>query len=173
MSTALDPRSEERLKALDRYQILDTFPESRFERLTRLASNIFGTPISLISLIDEHRQWFKSHRGMDECETPLGVSFCKYALEQDSIMVVPDATQDDRFRENPLVTSDPGIRFYAGAPLRTPEGTSIGTLCVIDTLPRPRLTAMERQILEDLAALVIDELELRAAPRKASGKKER
>jgi GAF domain-containing protein len=158
---------EQRLDALRRYDILDTFPEASFERLTRLAANIFGAPIALISLVDEHRQWFKSHHGLEVTETPLDVSFCKHAIENRHVFVVPDATKDERFTTNALVTGEPGIRFYAGAPLRTPLGTQIGTLCVIDNLPRRSMQPTEEQMLADLAALVIDQLELRLALRLA------
>jgi GAF domain-containing protein len=156
----------QRLEELRRYEILDTFPEASFERLTRLVANIFGTPIALVSLIDETRQWFKSHYGLDGVETPLTVSFCKHAIEQEGVFVIPDATKDERFADNALVTGDPGIRFYAGAPLRAPSGAQIGTLCVIDTLPRRQFQISEKQILLDLAAVVIDEMELRLALRK-------
>lgn len=160
-------KDEQRLEVLRRYEILDTFPEESFERLTRLVANIFGTPIALISLIDETRQWFKSHYGLDATETPLCVSFCKHAIEDEGVFVVTDATQDERFATNALVTGAPGIRFYAGAPLRTPDGVQIGTLCVIDKLPRRPLLATERQMLTDLAAMVVDEMELRLALRQA------
>ena len=151
----------ERLVTLQAYDILDTFPEPPFERLTRLAASIFDVPIALISLIDENRQWFKSHLGLQVCETPLNVSFCRFAIEGDTVFHVGDATQDARFKANALVTGEPGIRFYAGAPLHTPDGNKIGTLCVIDTVPRKSFRAKEQQILQDLAALVVDELELR------------
>jgi GAF domain-containing protein len=154
---------QHRVAVLNEYDILDTFPETSFERLTRLAATIFGTPIALISLIDEDRQWFKSHHGLDATETPLSESFCLHAVENGpGVFVVPDATRDDRFVDNPLVTGAPGIRFYAGAPLCTSSGARIGTLCVIDTLPRPRaLSSSEKRALEDLAAVAIDEMELR------------
>lgn len=158
---------EERLAALRRYKILDTFPEQSFERLTRLVANIFGTPIALISLLDEERQWFKSHYGLDATETPMDVSFCKHAIEGDEVFTILDATKDDRFAENGLVTGDPGIRFYAGAPLRTPDGTKIGTLCVIDRMPRRSLRQSEKQILADVASVVVDEMELRLALRRS------
>jgi GAF domain-containing protein len=162
---SFDPQ-QRRLDALHQYDILDTFPEARFERITRLATTIFGTPISAITLLDEERQWFKSHPGLDLSETPLDISFCKHAIEQEDVLTIPDTTKDDRFSKNTLVTGDPGIRFYAGAPLRTPEGVPIGALCVIDTIPRPPLKAIEEQMLTDLAALVMDELELRTSKHK-------
>ncbi len=153
--------AEDRVAALNGYDILDTFPEAGFERLTRLAAAIFDTPIALISLLDEDRQWFKSKRGIDVCETPLSVSFCRLAVEGNEVLVVPDATRDQRFHANPLVTGEPGIRFYAGAPLRAPSGPRVGTLCVIDTMPRSGFRSKERQMLLDLADLVIDQMELR------------
>lgn len=164
MSTSID---EQRLETLRRYDILDTFPEVAFERITRLTANIFGAPIALISLIDEHRQWFKSHYGLDATETPLHVSFCKHAIARREVFVIPDATKDERFAENSLVTGEPGIRFYAGAPLRSPLGCQIGTLCIIDKLPRRALQHTEQQMLADLAAMVIDQMELRLALRLA------
>lgn len=159
------PKDQQRLQALHKYEILDTFPEASFERFTRLAANIFGTPIALISLLDEERQWFKSHYGLEATETPMHVSFCKHAIEHDEVFTVLDATQDSRFSTNALVTGDPGIRFYAGAPLRTPEGIAVGTLCVIDKIPRRALRETEKQILADFAAMVVNELELRLALR--------
>jgi GAF domain-containing protein len=161
------PKDERRIEILRRYEILDTFPEASFERLTRLVANIFRTPIALISLLDENRQWFKSHYGIDATETPLHVSFCRHAIEHEGIFVVPDATKDNRFSNNSLVTGDPGIRFYAGAPLHTPDGAPVGTLCVIDKLPRRALMPTEEQMLADLAAMVVDEMELRFALRQA------
>ena len=160
-----DDDDQRRLEILRRYEILDTYPEVSFERLTRLVANIFGTPIALISLVDETRQWFKSHHGLDASETPIHLSFCKHAIEEEGVFVVKDATKDERFAMNSLVTGDPGIRFYAGAPLRTPTGVQVGTLCVIDRRPRRALLPTEKQMLADLAALVVDEMELRLALR--------
>jgi GAF domain-containing protein len=150
-----------RLDTLRDYEILDTFPEPRFERLTRLAVQIFDAPIALVSLLAEDRQWFKSHPGFDPCETSLDVSFCKYAVRGDEVFVVLDATKDPRFMDNALVTGGPGIRFYAGAPLRAPNGVKIGTLCVIDSVPRRSFSLKERAILTDLACLVVNELDFR------------
>ena len=165
--TMPSPDDIKRLEILRRYEILDTFPEVSFERLTRLAATIFGTPIALISLVDETRQWFKSHHGLDASETPIHLSFCKHAIEGEGVFVVTDATKDERFALNSLVTSDPGIRFYAGAPLRTPTGVQVGTLCIIDRMPRRALLPTEQQMLADLAALVVDEMELRLALKQA------
>jgi PAS domain S-box-containing protein len=120
----------------------------------------------LVSLIVDTRQWFKARRGLDMCETPLELSFCRYAIEQCEVMVVPDATQGVCFARNPLVTGPPGIRSYAGVPLVTPDGVKLGTLCVIDTAPRQTFSAAEREMLRSLAAIVVDELELRLAKRR-------
>lgn len=162
-----NPGDQSRLEALSRYEILDTFPEASFDRLTRLVANIFETPIALISLLDATRQWFKSSVGVDATETPLELSFCRYTVESDDVMVVPDTMKDERFSGHPFVTGEPGVRFYAGAPLRAANGSRIGTLCVVDTIPRRPLESSEKQILTDLAAVVVDELELRLATRNA------
>jgi GAF domain-containing protein len=113
-----------RLAALQNTALLDSIPEERFDRLTRLASRALGTDIALISLLDKERQWFKSRQGLDVAETPRDQAFCDYAIESEEVMVVPDATQDPRFANNPLVTGDPNIAFYAGVPLITKEGRS-------------------------------------------------
>lgn len=155
-----DPQEEKRLEALREYDILDTAPEESFDRITRLAKSALQMPIVLVSLVDENRQWFKSRQGLEATETPRDISFCTHAIEQDAPFIVKDALQDDRFRENPLVTGDPNIRFYAGIPLRTPDGYNIGTLCAIDTKPRD-LSDVELNLLRDLSRLVVDELELR------------
>lgn len=154
----------ERLAALRRYEILDTPPEPAFDRIVRLASHVLGAPISLVSLIDESRQWFKARRGIDTSQTPRSMAFCAHAILSDDVLVVPDARADRRFADNPLVTGDPNIRFYAGAPLRTPEGHRLGTLCVIDRRPRD-LDDEKRGLLADLSSLVVDELELRRVNR--------
>ena len=153
-----------RLRELADYQILDSLPEQSFDRLTRLAAHVFDVPTALISLVDEDRQWFKSRVGLDACQTPRDVSFCTHALGAGEALVVSDALQDSRFAENPLVTGAPFIRFYAGAPLRTKRGFDLGTLCLLDTKPR-EFSPSERERLRDLAAMVVDELELRRASR--------
>jgi PAS domain S-box-containing protein len=160
MNPPLPKNENERLDALRRYAILDTPDEAAFDRITRLASRIFKTPISVVSLVDEARQWFKSVQGLSTRETSRELSFCAHAIVEDAVMVVPDATRDPRFAQNRLVTGSPGIRFYAGAPLKVGEGFNFGALCVIDTAPR-EFSAEERQVLRDLAAMVADELELR------------
>jgi GAF domain-containing protein len=151
-----------RINDLRLYRILDTAAEKTFDDLTGLASVICGAPISLISLVDEHRQWFKSHHGLDVAETPRDQAFCDHAIRSDQIMVVEDAQADSRFANNPLVTGEPKIRFYAGAPLTVGSGTSLGTLCIIDREPRT-LSDTQRQALGVLRDAVVSQLELRRA----------
>lgn len=149
----------QRLEALRRYDILDTEPEPAFDRITTLAAHLFDAPVSIINFVADDRQWFKSTVGFDEKETDLDVSFCVYTVENEAPFVVEDLAADERFADNPYVVEE-GIRFYAGAPLTTPDGQRLGTVCVLDTEPRsPSEERVER--LSDLAALVVDELELR------------
>jgi K+-sensing histidine kinase KdpD/CheY-like chemotaxis protein len=150
----------ERLKALYDYDVLDTDAEKLFDELTQLASQICDKPITLISLVDPDRQWFKSTLGLDAKETSRDIAFCAHAIHQQEIFEVEDTFQDTRFFDNPLVTSAPFIRFYAGTPLITPEGHAIGTLCVIDSKPN-KLTGKQRHALEVLGRSVISQLELR------------
>lgn len=158
----------ERLAELLRYAVLDTETEVAFDRIARVAQTVFGTPIALVSLVDQNRQWFKAEIGLGVSETPRSVSFCAHALTEPGPgpMVIEDAADDLRFSDNPLVTGDPRIRFYAGAPITTPRGFNLGTLCVIDRKPRS-LSAEQRQLLSDLAAMVVNELELRQSRRVA------
>jgi anti-sigma regulatory factor (Ser/Thr protein kinase) len=149
-----------RLGALRNYAILDTQPERAFDDLTLLASQICATPIALITLVDADRQWFKSRIGITAHETSRAVSFCTHAIGQRDLFVIHDASVDARFRDNPQVTNDPGIRFYAGAPLVTPEGHALGTLCVADCVPR-ELTDDQKQALAALRRQVEAQLELR------------
>ena len=158
MKTPDTPHNEAlRLRALRSLNILDTPPEARFDRLTRLAKSIFNVPIALISLIDEDRQWFKSCIGLEARETTREISFCGHAILGDSVFIIEDASQDERFADNPLVLNDPKIRFYAGWPLRHVDGSNLGTLCIIDTVPRV-LRADELDTLRDLAEVAEAEL---------------
>ena len=160
----IDEDERERLAALRALNLLDTEPEERFDRYTRIAAALFDVPVALVTLVDEDRQWFKSCIGTSECETSREVSFCAHALRQHRVMVVPDALADPRFADNPMVVGGPRIRFYAGAPLHIRGGHCIGTLCIIDQRPR-ELSENERTLLEDLGKLV--EKELIAAPESA------
>jgi len=150
----------ERVAALQKYAILDTEPEQAFDDLTLLASVICKTPIALISLVDEDRQWFKSRIGMKSSETPRDIAFCSVAIEQPDVMIIPDTLEDERFRNNPFVTSEPNIRFYAGAPLINEDGYALGTLCVIDKKPR-QFEAEQKEALQALGRLVLAQLEFR------------
>ncbi len=158
MQTPYKPADEaSRLEALRRLNILDTLPEERFDRLTRLVKKLFGVPIALVSLVDRDRQWFKSRQGLDAPETSREISFCGHAILGDEVFMIPDASKDERFHDNPLVADDPGIRFYAGCPLTLPGGSRPGTLCLIDREPR-QLDAEELDLLRDLAQMVEQEL---------------
>lgn len=161
MKSAPIPENEdERLAELLSYDVLDTEAEQLFDDLTSLASQICETPIALISLIDPDRQWFKSRVGLDAQETSRDIAFCSHAILQDEIFEVPDAAEDPRFHDNPLVTGSPDIRFYAGAPLITPSGHAIGTLCAIDKKPR-QITDEQRASLKTLSKAVVAHLELK------------
>jgi signal transduction histidine kinase len=156
------PNEAERLQALRSYGILDTAVEPAFDDITRIASYVCQTPISLISLVDEGRQWFKSEVGLGMRETPLDQSICAHALLEHSFLEVQDTTKDARFDCNPLVTGEPHLRFYAGALLRTPDGLPLGTVCVLDNKPR-QLSAEQRDILAALARQVMSQMEFRRA----------
>ena len=161
-TTPDSPDVSAHLAALDTYDILDTPAEQGFEDVTLLASRICDTPVALVSLVDRDRQWFKARTGFPRCETDLNSSVCKFVLTEPDILVIPDLTRDSRTAANPLVTGGPRIRFYAGAPLRTPEGVTIGSLCVIDSAPRPAgLSESQQETLRALARQVITLLELR------------
>ncbi len=147
-----------RIAALDRTGLLDSPPEPDFDALVAAAADRLAVPIALISLVDADRQWFKARVGLDATETPRAFAFCHHTIRTADLMVVPDATQDRRFAANPLVTGDPSIRFYAGAPVTAPDGARIGTLCVIDRVPREGLSGEEACALRDLAAAVSAEI---------------
>jgi len=152
------PQDEEtRLNTLRSLNILDTPAEERFDRLTRIAKRIFGVPIVLVSLVDENRQWFKSRVGLSVSETPRDISFCGHAILSNEIFIIPDATKDGRFADNPLVVNGPHIRFYAGCPLLSPNGSKLGTLCIMDRKPRS-LSEEDLEILKDLASMVEREI---------------
>lgn len=144
----------ETLRALD---ILDTAPEERFDRLTRLARRLFGVPIALVSLVDDNRQWFKSRSGLDVSETSRDISFCGHAILGDDVFQIADASKDKRFSDNPLVINEPHIRFYAGRPLAAANGSKLGTLCIIDRQPRT-LSGQDKALLNDLAMMAEQEL---------------
>ena len=155
----------DRLAALARYDILDTDAEPGFDDIALLACQICEAPTSLVTLIDKDRQWFKARVGFPACQTPLSQSVCAHGLRSDGLFVIPDLTQDPRTRDNALVTGEPHIRFYAGAPLTTPEGEPLGMLCVIDTKPRAGLTPAQEISLRALARQVMAQLELRRISR--------
>jgi diguanylate cyclase (GGDEF)-like protein len=146
-----------RLETLRSLSILDTPPEERFDRLTRMAKRLFGVPIALVSLVDENRQWFKSCFGLSVSETSRDISFCGHAILGNDLFIIPDAIEDERFADNPLVLNDPFIRFYAGCPLSAPNGRKLGTLCIIDRQPRS-FGKEDLEALKDLASMVEREL---------------
>lgn len=153
----LASNEKERLESLLRLNLLDTPIEERFERITRMLCRVLGVPIAAFTLVDEGRQWFKSIQGLNVTQTPRDHSFCAHAILDSDMIVVEDAGKDARFAANPLVTGAPNITFYAGCPVRAPDGNYVGTLCVIDTKPRV-LNADEAQTLRDLAAIIESEL---------------
>lgn len=165
--TGYPANEEQRLEAVRRYDVLDTPPDGAFERLTRLASKLFDTPIAIVSIVDHDRIWFKSRYGLDVEEIDRDPGLCASAILGDVPWVVEDARTDPRTLANPLVAGDFGLQFYAGAPLHTSDGHNLGTICVIDREPR-QFSDGERQMLEDFAAIVVDELELRLAARQVT-----
>jgi GAF domain-containing protein len=170
--SASKPKNEgHRLKVLWQYDVLDTVPEEVFDDLTDLAAHICEAPIALISLVDEDRQWFKSRVGLTVGETSRDISFCAHAILNSDLLIVPDATKDPRFKNNPLVTGKDRIRFYAGAPLVTPDGYALGTLCVLDKNPR-ELRPEQQQALRVLAHHVVSQLELRRHARELAAVRE-
>lgn len=146
-----------RLKSLQALRIMDSAPEERFDRITRMAKRLFRVETCLVSLVDAKRQWFKSKQGLDACETSRAVSFCGHAIIEDRPFIVEDALNDERFADNPLVTGEPNLRFYAGYPVHAPSGRRIGTLCLIDSKPRA-FSDLDAEMLKDFAALVDEEL---------------
>jgi len=159
--TAPIPKNEkQRLKVLWQYSVLDTMAEEIFDDLSELAARIYEGRVAMITLVDEDRQWFKAKVGVSINETSRDISFCAHAITQPGLFIVPDATRDERFAKNPLVKSDPKVRFYAGAPLVSPDGYALGTLCVIDKVPR-ELRPEQKQALRILARHVVSQLELR------------
>jgi GAF domain-containing protein len=160
MPAKVAPREAARLEALKDYRILDTEAEQSYDDITFLAAQLCEVPIALISLVDADRQWFKSRFGLDVSETSRDVSFCAHAILGDKTLVVKDAREDERFRDNALVCSEPNIVFYAGVPLCTPSGARIGSLCVIDRRPRD-LSGVQIRSLETLAHQVVLQLELK------------
>ena len=171
--TERDKADALRMAALRRYDVLDTPPEQAFDEIASLAAEICGVPMSAVSLVDLHRQFFKAEVGLGVRETPIGTSFCAHAMLGDELMVIPDAALDPRFTDNALVTGPPHLRFYAGAPLRTADGVPLGALCVLDTEPRPALTGLQRRTLKVLAQQVMHQLDLRLALKQSAFDRER
>jgi GAF domain-containing protein len=157
LAAPIPANDRERLAALRALLILDTPPEERYDKIVQFAAAEFDVPIALISLLDENRQWFKARVGVDVCETARDISFCGHVILQPDIFVIPDAREDARFADNPIVTGEPHVIFYAGAPIAGPSGHVIGTLCVIDHHPRT-LDATELAILASLRDLLQEEL---------------
>lgn len=150
---------QERLEALHALRVLDTPPEEAFDDIASLVASRFGTPIALVSLVDDCRQWFKASVGLEARETPREIAFCSIAIQQSKVMVVPDATEDARFRDNPVVLGEPFIRFYAGAPLITAGGFRLGTVCVADSAPRRDFGVRECDDLARFARIAMDQME--------------
>jgi hypothetical protein len=169
-SMRLDPAQEQRrLDALARYDVLDSPPEEVFDGLTRLVKRVFSVSMSTLTFVDGHRQWFKSRQGVAACETDRGPALCYAAIQQGAPLIITDAAHDEQFRDNPFVTGEPHIRFYAGFPLRSPEGEILGTLCVMDGKSRP-FSAGDRDMLGEFGALAIEMLEMRRRALVAEGR---
>jgi GAF domain-containing protein len=160
MAAASTSTETARLAALNRYAILDSEPEESFDDLVILAAHICQTPMAMLSLVDDHRQWFKSKLGVQVRETSRESSICAHAIQQGDLFIVPDTMQDARFRENPLVTGEPHVRFYAGAPLINEDGYALGTLCVVDREPR-ELDEAQKEAIQALGRLALRQMELR------------
>jgi GAF domain-containing protein len=161
MATPIPIKNEAaRVEALHKYAILDTEPEQAFDDLVLLASFVCKTPMAMISLVDEDRQWFKSKVGVSISETPREIAFCATAIQQPDVFIVPDTLKDERYRNNPLVVSEPNVRFYAGAPLIDEDGHALGTICVVDRVPR-EFVPDQQAALKALSRLVLAQLEFR------------
>jgi GAF domain-containing protein len=156
-----DTNEADRLTELESYGIMDTPPEPQFDAIVALARSLFDTPMAAITLVDHDRQWFKARAGMDSSQSAREDSFCNHAMENHGTFIVPDAQLDPRFASNPLVVGTPNIRFYAGAPLRSASGHSLGAVCVISPTPRDDMSAADRRKLEILASIVSNEMELK------------
>lgn len=164
MTAAPFPEDElKRIETLRQYAILDSAPESAFDRLTNYAAKQFNVPVALVSLVDTDRQWFKASCGLDASETPRDLAFCSYTVLSDRVNYIPDASKDERLKSNPLVAGEPHIRFYAGAPLIAPNGQRMGSFCVIDDKPRHDFSELQQSMLKDLAAMVVEHMEMRRA----------
>ncbi|NKF49559.1 sensor domain-containing diguanylate cyclase [Shewanella sp. WXL01] len=157
LAAPIPENEQDRVETLRSLNVLDTAAEERFDRITRLAQRLFNVEICLVSLVDSERQWFKSAKGLDACETSRDISFCGHAIVQEHVFTVEDASIDPRFSDNPLVQQAPFIRFYAGYPLKMPNGVRVGTLCIIDSTAR-QFSDEDKLALEDLGKLVEDEL---------------
>jgi GAF domain-containing protein len=166
MPAPLPANEGQRLDALHALHLLDTPPEERFDRYTRIAAQLFDMPIALVSLIDTDRQWYKSRHGIDLTETPRDTAFCAHTILDTAVLQVPDALQDARFADSPFVAGEPRVRFYAGAPLAGADGSLLGALCVVDRRPR-QLDEQQLALLRDLADLVERELVAAPAPARA------
>lgn len=164
LQSSASPKDESaRLQALRELLILDTAPEERFDLITKFAKQEFGVPIALVSLVDEDRQWFKSSQGLEGTkQTPRSIAFCSHTIQEPECLVVTDTHKDERFQNNPLVTGQTGIRFYAGVPLTLPSGHSVGSLCILDVKPR-EIDRVDIVILTSLKDLVVEELLRRGA----------
>nr|WP_067296214.1 sensor domain-containing diguanylate cyclase [Marinobacterium profundum] len=157
ISPQIPPDEAQRIETLRALKILDSAPEERFDRLTRMAKRMFGVPISLVSIVDSNRQWFKSAQGLDATEAPRETSFCGHAILGDDLFLIPNAIEDERFHDNPFVINAPNIRFYAGCPLRVANGHKMGTLCLIDDKPRV-MDEEDKELLRDLAVMAEQEI---------------
>ena len=167
MLASFHPRQEERLAALQRYEILDTPGETEFDDIVQLVAEICEAPVAVVNFIDSDRQWFKAEVGLGVCSTPLETSLCSHIILQNDFVEIPDTLDDPRMCDNPLCTGDGGFRFYAGALLKTPDGLPLGTLCVLDRRPRA-LTPLQRRTIKLMADRVMSELNLRLALRRQS-----